>query len=55
LDLNASAVEFLSFEPKDYSIPACFKDPVTKSEVPVTREVYSAIIDSVKEQASSKD
>jgi hypothetical protein len=24
LDLNASGVEFLSFEPKDYNIPTCF-------------------------------
>jgi hypothetical protein len=49
LDLNASGVEFLSFSPKDHSIPACFKDPVTKHEARVTREIYAAIIDSVQE------
>jgi hypothetical protein len=52
LDLNASGVEYLTFEPKDCSIKATFRDPVTKTPIPVTREVWTCIIDSIKAQAS---
>ena len=51
LDLNALSVEYLAFQPKDHSIPAIFRDPVTKQSIPMTREVFSSIIDTVKVQA----
>jgi hypothetical protein len=54
LDLNASRVEYLCFSPKDHSIKATFRDLVTNQAIPVTREVFSAIIDSVKTQAKCK-
>jgi hypothetical protein len=53
MDLNSLGGEFLSFEPHaEHSIPAIYKDPVTKAACPVTREVYASIIDRVKRQAS---
>jgi hypothetical protein len=54
LDLNASRIEFLSFELKGHSIPAIFKDPVTKATCPVTRDVYVCIVAGVKTQALGK-
>jgi hypothetical protein len=53
LDLNAEGVEFLCFMPKeDIVIRACYIDPVTKQARQVTREIYTAIIDIIKAQAS---
>jgi hypothetical protein len=53
LDLNAERVEFLCFMPKeDIVIRACYIDPVTKQARQVTREIYTAIIDIIKAQAS---
>jgi hypothetical protein len=54
LDLNSSGVEFLAFEPKNHSIRATFRDPVTKIAIPITREVFASIIESVKIQAKYK-
>jgi hypothetical protein len=48
LDLNTSEVEYLIFNPKDHKIPATFRDPTTKDESLVTRDVFVAIIDNVK-------
>jgi hypothetical protein len=51
LDLNSSGIEYLTFTPRDHSIPATFHDPVTQAPTVVTREVFSAIIDNAKSQA----
>jgi hypothetical protein len=54
LDLNASGVEYLIFTPKDHNIKATFCYPVTKQPIPMTREVFVSIIDSVKAQAKGE-
>jgi hypothetical protein len=51
LNLNSSGIEYLTFTPRDHSIPATFRDPVTQAPIVVTREVFSAIIDNAKSQA----
>jgi hypothetical protein len=52
LNLNSSGVKYLSFEPKDHSIRAICKDLVTKVCGPVTQELFAAIVNSTKTQAS---
>ena len=55
LDLNLEGVEFLSFERgTGYSIRAMYRDPVTKEEVPITRDIFTTLVDGVKSQATSK-
>jgi hypothetical protein len=53
MDLNSLGGEFLSFEPHlEQSIPAIYKDTVTKIACLVTMEAYASIIDGMKRQAS---
>ena len=52
LDLNAEGVEYLTFEPKDHNIKTTYRDSITKTPIPVMREVWTCIIDSIKIQAS---
>jgi hypothetical protein len=52
LDLNAFGLELISFGSKDHSIKAVYQDLLTKVGTPVTRKVFSCIIDSVKSRAS---
>ena len=54
LDLNASGIEFLSFELKGHSVRAIFKDLVKKATYPVTRDVYACIVVGMKVQVSGK-
>jgi hypothetical protein len=51
LDLNSFDIEYLIFTPRDHSIPASFRGPVTQVPTAVTREVLSTIIDNAKSQA----
>jgi hypothetical protein len=52
LDLNASGAEYLAFTPKEHMFRATFWDPITQENIPITREVYAAIIAGVKTQAA---
>lgn len=52
LDLNALRVEYLAFEPKEYNFRATYRDPITQDNIPVTREIYIAIIVGVKTQVT---
>jgi hypothetical protein len=52
LDLNAARLEYLAFESPGHSIRAIYKDPMTKDSMPVTREVFAALIIQVKAQAT---
>jgi hypothetical protein len=54
LDLNAARLEYLAFEPPSHSIRAIYIDPMTKDSMPVTKEVFAAIIIQVKAQATCK-
>jgi hypothetical protein len=52
-DLNLEGVEFLTFEPGvKYSMHAIYKDPVTRAPIPVTKDIFTAIVDGVKAQTS---
>jgi hypothetical protein len=50
LDLNASGIEFLTFDVKSNNIRAVYLDLVTKWASPVTREVFVVILEGVKKQ-----
>jgi hypothetical protein len=50
--LNTSGTEYLAFIPKEHMFRAIFQDPITHDNIPVTREVYAAIIVGVKTQAA---
>jgi hypothetical protein len=53
LDLNASGIEYLCFEPKEGQlIRATYRDPVTRDNVPVSRDVFAVIISQVELQAT---
>jgi hypothetical protein len=52
LDLNDSGVEYLAFEPKEHSFRATYRDPITQDNIPMTREIYVAIVAGVKTQAT---
>jgi hypothetical protein len=52
LDLNALGVEYLAFEPKEHSFRATYRDPITQDNIPMTREIYVAIVAGVKTQAT---
>ena len=55
LDLNLEGIEFLSFTLGDgYSMHAIFRDPVTRVLIPMTKDIYVAIFQGVKAQASGK-
>lgn len=53
-DLNSDGIEYLSFEPIGHSIRAIHRDIVTKLSTLVTRELFGAIVDSIKSVASGK-
>jgi hypothetical protein len=50
--LNTSGTEYLAFIPKEHMFRAIFQDPITHDNIPVTREVYAAIIVGVITQAA---
>ena len=53
-DLNLDGVEFLTFKPRtEYSMHAIYKDPVTRAPIPITKDIFTAIVDGVKAQTSS--
>jgi hypothetical protein len=55
LDLNLEGIEFLSFTPGEgHSMRAIYRDPVTRVAIPVTKDIYVAIFQGVKAQASGK-
>jgi hypothetical protein len=45
LDLNASGIEYLCFQPKEGQlILATYRDPLIRDNIPVSRDVYAVII-----------
>jgi hypothetical protein len=54
VDLNTSGAEFLTFQCKEHTIRATFRDPVTKAPMVVTRNLFAAIVETVKAQSSCK-
>ena len=55
LDLNSEGIEYLSFEPKGCSIRATHRPEGQRLVgIPVTRDVFAAIILAVKSQARGK-
>jgi hypothetical protein len=53
LDLNASGVEYLCFEPKEGQlIRATYRDPVTRDNILVSRDVFAVIISQVELQVT---
>ena len=54
LDLNSEGVEYLSFEPIGHNIRALHREGQRLVGIPVTKDVFAAIISVVKSQAQGK-
>jgi hypothetical protein len=55
LDLNMEGMEFLSFEPRaGHSMQAMYRDPITKDKIPITQDIFAALVDRMKSQAAGK-